>query len=226
MRQITFFILLMLALFSSSCASSRMGKNIDRTVPHVVGDAGGYEALNGRSITDQPRMIVYRARLVLRVVDSDSAAAAISRIAEKHGGYLVSLSNRSAEIKVKSGLLQAALADLALIGKLKSKDVDAEDVTGEYTDHQVRLENAQKARQRYLELLAKAENVEAALKVEKELERLNGEIDLMQSKLKSLQHQTVFSSIHILLEQKEKLGILGYVFVGAFKAISWLFIRG
>jgi hypothetical protein len=40
-----------------------------------------------------------------------------------------------------------------------------------------------------------------------------------------MSHLTEYSTININLEQKEKLGILGYVFVGLYKGISWLFIR-
>ncbi len=40
-----------------------------------------------------------------------------------------------------------------------------------------------------------------------------------------MNHLTDFSTIEIYLEQKEKLGILGYVFVGLYKGIEWLFVR-
>ena len=46
-------------------------------------------------------------------------------------------------------------------------------------DLEIRLENAEKARNRYLELLDKAETVGEVLSVEKELERLNEKIDLI-----------------------------------------------
>jgi len=171
------------------------------------------------------RMIVYNARVVLSVVNTDSAASALVRLAQKYEGFAVSASNNYVEIRVKSDRLQAALADVAALGKIKEKNVSANDVTGQYTDNLVRLDNAQKARQRYLELLAKAENVEAALKVEKELERLNGEIDLLQSHIKNTEHLVAYSTLEIHLEEKVKLGLLGYVFVGTYQAISWLFVR-
>jgi hypothetical protein len=108
---------------------------------------------------------------------------------------------------------------------MTSKNVYGKDVTDEYFDNEIRLDNANKARQRYLELLQKAENVATTLLIEKELERLNVEIDSLKGKLERMNHLTDFSTIEIYLEQKEKLGILGYVFIGLYKGIEWLFVR-
>jgi hypothetical protein len=102
----------------------------------------------------------------------------------------------------------------------------SEDVTEKYMDMGIRLDNAKKARVRYLELLARAENVEAALKVEKELERLNGEIDVIEGKLKFWDHRFEYSIIQISYTEKKKLGILGWVGLGLYQTVKWLFIRG
>jgi hypothetical protein len=55
---------------------------------------------------------------------------------------------------------------------VKDKNIAGEDVTEEYRDLEIRLDSAEKTRQRYLELLNKAERVKEILKIEKELERL------------------------------------------------------
>jgi hypothetical protein len=87
------------------------------------------------------------------------------------------------------------------------------------------LDNASNARKRYLELLAKAETVEAALKVEKELERLNGEIDSLEGKINQLKHLSEYSTITVYLEEKVKPGILGYVGIGLYESVKWIFVR-
>lgn len=76
-----------------------------------------------------------------------------------------------------------------------------------------------------MELLEKAQTVEEILKVEKELERLNGEIDQLKGKIKRYDHLTQLATITIHLEEKKKLGILGYISVGLYKAVKWLFVR-
>lgn len=171
------------------------------------------------------RVIIYNAYVNLKVKNTDSANAALKTIAEKNGGYAMSLGDERAEIRVKAELLNDALLALHAVGKVTHKTVSGRDVTDEYYDTQIRLENAKKARQRYLELLQKAENVETTLKVEKELERLNGEIDSFEGQINRLAHLSAYSTLTIRLQKKEKLGILGYVFVGAYKGIAWLFVR-
>lgn len=180
-----------------------------------------------KSKTAQPeeRIMIYNASLTLQVRNSDSTNSRLSRIAAKYEGYVLSMGTSQSVIRVKAAFLGQAMNEICTGGQLSKKNIYGEDVTNEYMDSKIRLENSLKARQRYLELLAKAENVEAALKVEKELERLNNEIDVLEGRLKRLQHLSEYSTITVSMEKKAKPGILGYVFVGLYKGVKWLFIR-
>ncbi len=172
------------------------------------------------------RMMIYNANITLKVKSSAETNAAIEGIAARYQGYVLSTSNYNSMLRVKADQLNAALSDIALLGKVTSKTVSGDDVINAYTDLGIRLDNAEKARARYLELLAKAENVQAALLVEKELERLNTEIDMLKGNRKNLEHLEAFSTINVRIDEKEKLGVLGYVFVGLYKGVRWLFVRG
>jgi len=174
----------------------------------------------------EKRIIIYDASATLKVKNTDSANVRLKAIAEKYEGYAMSMGNKKTEIRVKADKLNNALNDISKIGKIRNKNIYGSDVTDEYYDYEIRLENAKKARQRYLELLSKAENVEATLKVEKELERLNGEIDTMEGKLNRLTHLSEFSTLTVYLQQRKKLGILGYISVGLYESVRWLFVRG
>jgi hypothetical protein len=168
-------------------------------------------------------MIVSTAYVTLEVDDVEQAAEAVVDTAKKHAGYAVS-SGRRTVIRVEAGSLAAALQELASVGKVTSRDIQEQDVTKQYSDTSLRLENAKAARARYLELLARAENVEAALKVEKELERLNGEITLLESALGNLAHLVQYATINVTLTKKVKPGPLGWIFYGLYKAVEWLFV--
>lgn len=190
---------------------------------------GGFSTTTkGTSQAEQTenRILVYSADLDMKVKNTDTANARIRAIAKKYDGYVVSLSDRNCEIRVVSDKIYDAVKDISVIGKVRHQNIYGQDITEEYTDQQIRLENAKKARERYLELLAKAENVDAALKVEKELERLNGDIDLLEGKIKKLDQLVDYSTITVYLQKKKKLGILGYVCVGVYKGVKWLFVRG
>ena len=76
------------------------------------------------------------------------------------------------------------------------------DVTAEFRDIEIRLQNARAVRARLEELLAKAQNVEDALKVERELERISGEIESMSGKLKLFRELISFSTITVTFSTK------------------------
>jgi hypothetical protein len=186
-------------------------------------------AINSGSMSKtefKSNMLVYTANLGIVVKDADTTVKSIAALATAQGGYVVNKSNSRITIRVESGKLDETIAQVTRMGKLDYKSVYTEDVSDRYSDTQIRLENAEKARARYLELLAKAENVQAALLVEKELERLNTEIDQLRGQMTKMEHDVRFSTITVNVTQKAKLGVLGYVFVGVWKGVSWLFVRG
>ena len=185
-----------------------------------------YSDFNSKSEYSGPKMLVYNANIGITVKNSDSTISQITRIAAEQKGYVVSKSNYQITIRIESEKLDGTVAQVSKLGKLTRKSVSTTDVSDNYADIKIRLDNAEKARTRYLELLAKAENVEAALKVEKELERLNTEIDQLRGQVIKMEHDVRFSTLTVNVNQKQKLGPLGYLFVGIGKGIGWLFVRG
>jgi len=171
------------------------------------------------------RIVIYDATLSMIVHDADSVNVQIKNEVNYFGGYVQTLGTTKSIIRVKADSLNDAILWLSGLGKIDQKVVNGDDITEKYLDVEIRLDNAEKARLRYLELLSKAENVEAALKVEKELERLNTEIDSYLGKKMLYDHQNVYSTITIRFTRKKKLGILGIIGVGVYKGFKWLIIR-
>ncbi len=174
---------------------------------------------------EEERMMIYNASITLLPKNKDTASARISEIAKKYHGYILSSGSTEISIRVESTHLKEAMAAITTLGKTKEQEISGNDVTNEFTDYQIRLENAEKSRKRYLELLARANTVEEALKVEKELERLNGDIDMLKGRINRIGHLVNYSTIRVYYHDKVKPGILGYVFIGAYKAVKWLFVR-
>ena len=189
-------------------------------------DKVDFSSLSATKEYSGPKMLVYNANMGLTVKNSDTTISQITRIAEEQKGYVVSKSNYRITIRIESEKLESTITQVSMLGKMTSKSVSTTDVSDNYADIKIRLDNAEKARTRYLELLAKAENVEAALKVEKELERLNTEIDQLRGQMIKMEHDVRFSTLTVSVNQKQKLGPLGYLFVGIGKGIGWLFVRG
>ena len=171
------------------------------------------------------RKILFSADLSITVKEPQQANQRMKEIASKYEGYVSEEGTARTVIRVNSERLDEAMAEVAALGKVTSKNLTGKDVTEEFMDLQIRLDNAQKARERYLELLAKAENVEAALKVEKELERLNETIDLLRGRINRIEHLDEFATIAARWAERKKPGPLGYVAIGLYQSVKWLFVR-
>ena len=170
------------------------------------------------------RMMIYNADVTVVVKKPDTANVRIVKIAKKYNGYVLNTGSTYTTIRVKADSLYYALGEIAELGKVKNKNVYAEDITEDYTNLTIRMENAQKARTRYLELLEKASNVEETLAVEKELERLNTDIDLLEGKINKLDHLEEYSTITVYIQKKVKPGPVGFVFKYLYKGVKFLFV--
>lgn len=171
------------------------------------------------------RLMIYDASLTLVVEEPNSVRPSLQKIAEKYEGYAQKLGSYETILRVNAKSLEQALEEIGQLGKVKNKNVTGRDVTEEYQDIDIRLNNAKKYQERYLALLDKAETVEEILKIEKELKRINTEIDLLTGKLKFMDNQIAYATITIDIQRKIKPGPLGFIFVGLGKAVAWIFVR-
>jgi hypothetical protein len=201
------------ALLLAGCASMAKSEAAFSAAPRAAEPGGG---------APQP-MIISEAFLSMEVADVEKAVDALVTIAKQHEGYTVSTGAHTV-LRVPSASLASALQAVAAIGTVTSREVREQDVSKQYSDTSLKLENAKAARARYLELLSKAENVSAALQVEKELERLNGEIALLESDLGNLAHLVQYATISASISKKVTPGPLGWVFYGLYRVVEWLFV--
>ncbi|WP_114783312.1 DUF4349 domain-containing protein [Botryobacter ruber] len=235
MRNSIFFFLLLLGLFSGCAASEQVPARQAEAPVRVQSEAVlqqettiGYKGIAETEYAEAgslERKVLYSAVLHMLVKSPDSTNLLIGRIAETYNGYLHEAGTYKTVIRVESKFLNSAIADIAALGELESKTLHGQDVTDQFLDFQLRLENAEKARETYLLLLEEAETVAEAVLVEKELERLNGVIETLKGKMNRISHLSQFSTITIHLKEKKKPGILGYAGLGIYHSVKWLFVR-
>ena len=175
---------------------------------------------------DSNRKIVKNARMRLLVREADSMYAYLEQLAINQEGYVSYSADGYAVLQVKSEHLNEAMRLVGQLGKVKDHTITTADVTAAYTDYQIRIENAQKTRARYIELLKKAEGVKEILPLEKEIERLTLQIEQMKGQIALYDSQISYSKLEVSWQKKTKPGPIGYVFVGLFKAVKVLFVRG
>ncbi|MBI4584796.1 MAG: DUF4349 domain-containing protein [Planctomycetes bacterium] len=143
------------------------------------------------------RLIVYTATFGLLVANLEDAVENFMKKAEALGGYLQSRDNASLTVRVPAAQFKKLLDDLKTLGIITEQSINALDVTRQFMDLSLRIETAEKARQRLLALLERADKVEDALKIEQEVRRLTEEIERMKGELKLLSEQIAFSTVTV-----------------------------
>lgn len=174
--------------------------------------------------SDSERKIVYTYNIDIESKNIEETNSIIGELAKINNGYVSSSSNLYIEIKVPSEKAEFVINQLNKAGKVLDIRKYSNDVTLEYYDTKLRLENMYKSRERYLELLEQAENVETALKVERELERLLYDIESVKARLSNLEKMITFTTISINIREKVSPGPIGWVFYGLYHSVKWLIV--
>ena len=161
--------------------------------------------------SSQSRMIIKTASVSVLVKDVDAAFARAVQLAEGSGGYVQS-STRSSEageradltVKLPPDGFLAYIAAVEALGKSQSKSIAGQDVTEEYYDLQAELENLTQVRSRLFKLLDEAKKVSDAIEVERELERVGGDINRITGRMKYLQTMVGMSTVNLTLSTEAR----------------------
>lgn len=158
------------------------------------------------ALVAQNRIIVRTVDMRLVVPDVATAVDEVRDIAANFGGWVVS-SDRSSRhggfinIRVPSQLLDEAVHTLrSIAADVRSEISNSKDVTDEYVDINSRLESLTATEAALIKLLDKADEVEDALDVQRELVRLQSEIESIKGRIKFLEETSAFSLINVSLE--------------------------
>jgi hypothetical protein len=143
------------------------------------------------------RMIIYAARLVVNVLEPDKSMEAALALMAKMGGFLAQRNNLSIEIRIPSALFFDYVREVEQMGIVVQRTISSEDVTEQFADLTLRLGNLQVMRKRLLALLELARTVEERLSIERELSRVNGEIDAISGRLRMLKNLVDFATIQL-----------------------------
>jgi hypothetical protein len=191
------------------------GMGYYRSIPANTGKGVGEWPDGAPEIdVDTERKIVQRASLSIEVADFTTSEEALIRAVERSNGFIsdsyayVTESGRQRgemTIRVPKDSFLALVAELEQLGHVQTKHLSGEDVTEEYIDLQARLNNSRRQEQRLLEILELAGTVEEVLEVERELERVRGEIEQMTGRLTYLENRIELATITVSLGEPEPI---------------------
>jgi len=194
------------------------------TAPDVLGE--GVPEASAAELGRELKLIK-TADLTTEVEDVDDGFEEVYAVARAEKALVVGTTRSVADegysygsvtVKVDPSKYDETMKALRQVGKLLSENSTTEDVTQEYVDLGARLENAEKTRDRYLEILAtRTGAVHDVLEVEREIERVTENVERLKGQLRYLDSQIGLSTITVNLEEPHGAVPTGYNFGKAIK---------
>ena len=177
-----------------------------RSAGYSTGGMPVEQATGDATVVD--RLIIKTASLALEVADVAAAERALRQRVEALGGFVVSVQtygtgaeqSSTVVLRVPVERFEALLSDIeGLAHKVLRRSVSGEDVTEEYVDLESRLRNLEATNTRLLDLLARAQTVEEALKVNQALTDIQGQIEWTKGRMQYLEQSAAMSTITVEL---------------------------
>jgi hypothetical protein len=171
---------------------------------------GGTGDMNGKA-TSMDRKIISTAQLQLEVGNVQTAFNKMTNITLQQGGFISGSSihgyeerkNGQMTVRVPQKNFYIAIEQIEALGTVKSREIKGQDVTEEYVDISARLGNLQKQENRLSEILKMANTVKDVLEVERELERVRGEIERLTGRMNYLEQSIEMSTITVNAHEPE-----------------------
>jgi hypothetical protein len=187
---------------------------IDDTLNKPQQQIGNSNQKNQSDISPKPidwdKKIVKTANLNAEVKNYKNFSQQLSEKVKKYGGYISQEEQSQSDYQIQNAVVikvpvdqfENALTDLTKdVSKLNEKHISSADVTSQLVDGKSRLEAKKQVRLRYLDLLKQAKNMEEILTVQKEINDIQEDIELVNGRINTLSHESAMSTINFTFFQ-------------------------
>lgn len=210
------------------------------------GEAGssalGYTKTSSIEVLSPEQKILKTADIKIEVVNVSVSAEKVKEISKRYGGLIQSLSvfagknNRysgKVTLRIPEEFFDDALAEINSIGTVLSSSVSAEDITEEFVDLVAQRDSLTNQLAQYNRLLLKGQNVTEILIIQKEIERVQLELDRIVGRMKYLDNRIKLSTISISLSEPAQVmspggyslpGVISDGIAGFVDTVVWLFV--
>lgn len=165
--------------------------------PAAASESAAAAAASEAPAADDARKVVYTGAFTLLVADVAVASGAARKMADDFGGYLEHATLASVVVRVPAARFDGAVAALKGLGAMTEERIDAQDVSAEYEDLDIRLRNAKATLEKLLAILAKADSVKDTLDVEREAGRVRTEIEKLEGQRSRLAHRIAYATLAV-----------------------------
>ncbi len=190
------------------------------------GSVGSDESAHPNAQVDA-RKLKRHAQMTIEVDDEDDIEPTIDKareMAEASEGYVASESTNAITMMVPTGDTENFLDRLTTLGEVTDRSLRVDDVTSQYVDLEIRIENLERTRKRLQELLEQSVQVSEVLEVEKELSRVTMQLEQYKGQMRTMSRDTTYAHVQLRVEESVVPGPVGWIFYGGYKAVKWLFV--
>jgi len=184
--------------------------------PRVAADGapGGEGPLAPATEVRAERKIIYTADVTVTTDDFAKAETGVSKLVKAHGGYVFQSDvahprggRRSGRWSIRIPVLNfhKFLEQVGDLGVPDSLKTNAQDVTEEFFDLEARISTKKKLEARVTELLKTREarnELREVLELERELNRIRGEIERMEGRRNFLAGMSALSTVNLTVQEK------------------------
>jgi hypothetical protein len=156
------------------------------------------------------RKLIRRGYLEISSGDIQADYSTIKKLVSRFQAYVESenLNNHkdrvsyNFSIRVPSDTYSSLMDTLSTVGvSLINKSSNVEDVTNRYRDLEATLKSKKMLEERYRELLSKSSEIRDMIEIERNLSSIRNEIEINESRFKSLGNDIAYSTISVYLHQ-------------------------
>lgn len=224
----TLSCILMLLVFISGCAPAAVNQAVSEMSAAPMeapaaergAAASDWAAVSNAEEPESERVVIRNASLSIVVEDPGEAMAAIGRMAEEMGGFIVSsnlyktvtrnnveVPEANITVRVPAEKLTAAMEQIkALVENpavdILSENISGQDVTREYTDLNSQLRNLEEAEAQLREIMASATKTEDVLSVYQQLTQVREQIEVLKGRIQYYDEAAALSAIEVRLQAK------------------------
>lgn len=174
--------------------------------PAAAGTSGSDAAKNGQQPAAVRPHVIRTATLALETADAQKALAAARTAAEGAGGYVGNESTKRGEdgrmtstltLRVPGDRFDAVLGAMEGSGKLRSRKVEAQDVTEKVADVDSRVKSQQASVARVRDMMDKATALGDVVMLESELSKRQSDLESLLAQQTALKDQTSMGTITV-----------------------------
>ena len=163
------------------------------------------------------RKLIRNVNLSLQTIQYDAVVENLRARVAEFGGYIeqsdlydAGYYGRSARsmnmtARIPADRLDAFLETATENAKVTNRSENTQDITLKYTDMEARVETLEVERDRLMELLAEADNIDSIIALESRLSEIRYELESIKSSLRVYDNQVTYSTVWINLNEVEVL---------------------